>query len=80
LRGINIQIAIFDNRIEITSPGALLLGITIEKAISGVSKIRNRVIAKTFKELGIMEQSETEAKRYKRGKIIRLGERSDYVY
>jgi predicted HTH transcriptional regulator len=56
MRGCNIQIAIFDNRIEITNPGGLPFGQTIEKAISGSSKLRNRVIGRVFRELQIIEQ------------------------
>lgn len=56
IKGSSIQIAIFDNRIEITNPGGLPFGLTLEKALTGVSKIRNRVIARVFRELSIIEQ------------------------
>ena len=52
IKGSSIQIAVFDNRIEITNPGGLPFGLTLEKALTGVSKIRNRV----FRELSIIEQ------------------------
>ena len=54
--GMNIKIAVFNDRIEITNPGMLPFGITIEAAISGVSKLRNRVIGRVFRELGLIEQ------------------------
>ncbi len=54
--GCHIQIAIFSDRIEITNPGGLPFGQTIEKALGGSSKIRNRVIAHVFRELKIIEQ------------------------
>ncbi|PIQ46467.1 MAG: hypothetical protein COW04_02010 [Deltaproteobacteria bacterium CG12_big_fil_rev_8_21_14_0_65_43_10] len=54
--GMNIKVAIFDDRIEITNPGMLPFGITIEAAISGVSKLRNRVIGRVFRELKLIEQ------------------------
>ncbi|MBI2266442.1 MAG: hypothetical protein HYU64_14960 [Armatimonadetes bacterium] len=54
--GMNIKIAVFDDRIEITNPGMLPFGITMEAAISGVSKVRNRVIGRVFRELGLIEQ------------------------
>ncbi len=54
--GMNIRIAVFDDRIEITNPGMLPFGITMEAAISGASKVRNRVIGRVFKELGLIEQ------------------------
>ncbi len=54
--GMNIKVAIFDDRIEITSPGMLPFGMTIEAAVSGVSRLRNRVIGRVFRELGLIEQ------------------------
>ncbi len=56
MRGCHIQIAIFDDRIEITNPGGLPFGQTIEKAVSGSSRLRNRVIGRVFRELQIIEQ------------------------
>ena len=56
IKGSCILIAIFEDRIEITNPGGIPLGITLERALSGASRIRNRVIAKTFRELGLIEQ------------------------
>jgi predicted HTH transcriptional regulator len=56
VRGSNIQIAIFDDRIEITNPGALPYGLTLTEALNGMSLLRNRVIGKIFKELKIIEQ------------------------
>ena len=51
-----IQIAIFDDRLEILNPGMLPFGFTMEDLKAGVSRIRNRVIAKIFHELGLMEE------------------------
>ncbi|OFZ47778.1 MAG: hypothetical protein A2381_07185 [Bdellovibrionales bacterium RIFOXYB1_FULL_37_110] len=56
LSGESIKVAIFDNRIEITNPGGMPFGITIESALKGISKLRNRVIGRFFKELGLIEQ------------------------
>jgi ATP-dependent DNA helicase RecG len=56
MTGCHIQIAIFDNRIEFTNPGGLPFGQTIEKALAGSSRIRNRVIAHVFRELHLIEQ------------------------
>jgi ATP-dependent DNA helicase RecG len=41
---------------EIQNPGMLPFGITSEDFKAGVSKIRNRVIARIFRELGLMEE------------------------
>lgn len=56
MKGCHIQIAIFDDRIEFTNPGGLPFGQTIEKALSGFSKLRNRVIGRLFRELKLIEQ------------------------
>lgn len=55
-RGTPIRIAFFDDRIDVESPGMLLPGMTIDDMKSGVSKIRNPVIARVFSELGLIEQ------------------------
>lgn len=56
VKGVHISIAIFDDRIEITSPGGLPFGFTIEKALAGSSRIRNRTIAKVFHHMKWIEQ------------------------
>lgn len=52
----SIQIAIFDDRMEITNPGPLPLGLSLETALSGVSQLRNRVLGRVFRELRLIEQ------------------------
>jgi len=54
--GAPIRVAIFDDRIEIDSPGLLVAGMTIGDIRAGVSKLRNRVIGRVFKELDLIEQ------------------------
>ena len=56
MSGMNIKVAIFDDRLEITNPGFLPFGLTLEAALSGVSKLRNRVIGRVFRELKLIEQ------------------------
>jgi predicted HTH transcriptional regulator len=56
LQGVYISIAIFEDRIEITSPGSLPFGFTLERALAGSSRIRNRIIAKVFYHLKWIEQ------------------------
>ena len=41
---------------EIQNPGLLPFGMTIDDFKAGVSKIRNRVIARVFRELKLIEQ------------------------
>ncbi len=55
-RGAPIRISFFDDRIEIENPGILLPGMTIEDMKQGVSRIRNPVIARVFRELNLIEQ------------------------
>lgn len=52
----SIQVAIFDDRMEITNPGPLPMGLSLEKALSGLSQLRNRVLGRVFKELTLIEQ------------------------
>ena len=56
MMGTTITVAIFDDRIEITNPGGLIFGQTLQRALSGSSKIRNSVIAYTFRELKLIEK------------------------
>ena len=52
----NIQVALFDDRLEITSPGMLLNNVTIAKMIEGYSKPRNPAIARVFAYMKIIEK------------------------
>lgn len=56
IKGASIQIAIFDDRIELTNPGCLPFGLSFEAALSGISQLRNRVIGRIFRELNLIEQ------------------------
>ncbi|SFE96198.1 RNA-binding domain-containing protein [Thermophagus xiamenensis] len=56
LKGMDIKIAIFDDKIEISSPGKLLPSIDFNDMEAGQSDIRNRTLAPVFKLLGIIEQ------------------------
>lgn len=52
----NIQVAIFDDRLEVTSPGMLLNNISIQKMKEGYSKPRNPAIARAFAYMKIIEK------------------------
>lgn len=52
----NIQVALYDDRLEITSPGMLLNNVTIEKMIEGYSRPRNPAIARAFAYMKIIEK------------------------
>ena len=50
-----IQVALFDDRLEITSPGMLDHDLTIEKMKTGLSKVRNKAIAEAFAYMNLIE-------------------------
>lgn len=50
-----VQVAVYDDRVEVTSPGMLYGGLTIEQIKEGGSKIRNRCIAEVFSRMRIIE-------------------------
>lgn len=62
-RGAPIRVAVFDDRIEVENPGILLPGLTLDDLRDGVSRVRNRVFARVFKELGLVEQWGTGVQR-----------------
>lgn len=50
-----VQVTVYDDRVEVTSPGMLYGGLTIEQIKEGGSKIRNRCIAEVFRRMKIIE-------------------------
>ena len=50
-----VQVALYDNRLEVTSPGMLSRDITIERMKEGYSKVQNRGIARAFEYMKIIE-------------------------
>jgi len=50
-----IQVAVYDNRLEITSPGKLPMGQTINRMKEGYSKIRNEALAHAFAYMNLIE-------------------------
>jgi len=51
----SIQVAVYDDRVEITSPGTWYGTLTIEEALNGHSALRNPVIARTLEKIGVIE-------------------------
>ena len=52
-----IQVSVFDDRIEVLSPGGLYGGLTKKEMLSGRSSIRNRLIrADIFRKMHIVEK------------------------
>lgn len=58
-----VQVAVYDDRVEISSPGSLFGTLTLQEALSGRSSIRNKVIAGVCEKLGIVEGWGTGLKR-----------------
>ena len=56
LSSMDIKVAIYDDMVEITSPGLLPPGIDYAAMRSRQSDARNKVIAPVFKKLGIIDQ------------------------
>ncbi len=56
IKGSHIKIAIFEDRIEFISPGALPKSIDVKDITFGRSEVRNKVVARFLKELGYIEQ------------------------
>jgi len=54
--GRDIKIGIYDDIVNIVSPGGFPLSITEQDLFNGRSEIRNKVIARVFKELDYIEQ------------------------
>ena len=54
-----IQVAVYDNRLEITSPGKLPMGQTMERMKEGYSKIRNKALAHAFAYMNLIEHWES---------------------
>jgi ATP-dependent DNA helicase RecG len=63
IQGMNPRIVIFSDRLEVESPGMLPFGYTLDDLRAGVSHVRNKVIARVFRELNLMEEWGTGYKR-----------------
>jgi ATP-dependent DNA helicase RecG len=63
IRGMHSRIMIYSDRMEIESPGMLPFGYTLEDFFSGVSHVRNKVIARVFREFRMIEEWGTGYKR-----------------
>lgn len=73
LSGMPIRVAIYADRLEVENPGLLPFGMTLDDFKAGVSRIRNRVIVRVLRELGLVEEWGTGYSR-----IIRACEESGH--
>lgn len=55
-QGKDIKVAIFDDMLEITSPGTIPPSIDLNNLTAGQSELRNRTLGPIFKELRLIEQ------------------------
>ncbi len=56
LTGMRLRVAIYADRLEVENPGMLPFGMTLDDLKAGVSRIRNRVIVRVLRELGLVEE------------------------
>lgn len=56
LTGKDIKVAIYDDMVEITSPGKLMPSIDFNEMEARQSDIRNKTIAPIFKKIGVIDQ------------------------
>lgn len=55
-KGSPVRLSVFDDRVEVENPGVLHSGLGMPDIMGGVSVLRNRVIGRVFKELGLIDQ------------------------
>jgi ATP-dependent DNA helicase RecG len=55
-RGRDIKVGVYDDLVNIVSPGGFPSTLTAEDILEGRSEVRNKVIARVFKELNYIEQ------------------------
>lgn len=54
--GTRIFVAVYDDKLEIQNPGIMPPGMNIDQFKAGVSRLRNPVIARVFRELELIEE------------------------
>ncbi len=59
-----ITVALYDDRLEVTSPGGLVRGMTLEKMVNGYSDCRNKAVAAAFAYMNLIENWGSGVKRY----------------
>ena len=58
-----VQVALYDDRLEVSSPGALFGSLTLEQALAGSTALRNPKVAKVFEEMDLFESWGTGLRR-----------------
>ncbi|MGO5268887.1 ATP-binding protein [Parafannyhessea umbonata] len=50
-----MQVALYDDRLEVSSPGGIVRGFSLDRALSGQSRPRNEALAQAFLYMGLIE-------------------------
>ncbi len=67
-----VHVEHFDDSLSITSVGALVSGVTVDNILTAASRPRNRLLARAFRSLGLIEELGTGVGRMYRS-MLRLG-------
>ena len=67
-----VNVGHFDDSLSITSIGALVSGVTVDNILTAASRPRNRLLARAFRSLGLIEELGTGVGRMYRS-MLRLG-------
>jgi ATP-dependent DNA helicase RecG len=67
-----VQVEHFDDALAITSMGPLVSGVTVDNILTTPSRPRNRLLARTFRQLGLIEELGTGIARMYRS-MLRVG-------
>ncbi|MEI7898831.1 MAG: RNA-binding domain-containing protein, partial [bacterium] len=84
-QGRDIKVGVYDDIVNVVSPGGFPNTLTADALLEGRSEIRNRVIARVFKELGYIEQWGSGIQRIKSACLAqglaepRIREKGDFV-
>jgi ATP-dependent DNA helicase RecG len=84
-RGRGIKVGVYDDLVNIVSPGGFPSTLTAEDILEGRSEVHNKVIARVFKELNYIEQWGSGIKRIQSSCIAQglkepsIREKGDFV-
>jgi ATP-dependent DNA helicase RecG len=67
-----VQVEHFDDSLAVTSSGTLVSGVTVDNILTTASRPRNRLLARAFRSLGLIEELGTGVGRMYRS-MLRLG-------
>lgn len=53
--GSSVQVALYDDCLEVSFPGGIVRGFSLDRALSGQSRHRNEALAQAFLYMGLIE-------------------------